>query len=302
MCGGGSAPKDRSPEVEQIRVDASREQQQREDARRQQEREEFEQGLANAYSAAVGDARGFFQTQGLDPSQFESSIQQKANTARAMVPQGTQDFSSFFDNLGQRVYDKETEGTRNKALRDVQSFTPEGFYRSLIGDDALQDIQQGVLGEQKQQARGYADNLLARGMFTDRGHQAAIDDLVGQKPRANRQLSEIATALLESGRGDLRDIATRGKQSASNISLGQNFDPFSYEQQINDATRRFFEGLGENFRSYVPENLFDTSNLAVVGGKAQGAQNTPFDPAALAGIFGGTDEEEEKKKPATAML
>lgn len=305
MCfGGGGNVEDNSHRVAEIEAAAAREAREAAAQQQQREREEFEQRLAAAYQGAMGSAQDYFSQQGLDPAEFQSFIQNTANQSRASVPQGAADVGSFFDSLGERAYSTATEANRNQALRDIDSFAQQGFARQLLPDSAIVAPKQAILAEQLEAAQRQAQSMAARGVVNEQGLAGILQDLDSQSGRATRQLREIGQGILETGRGDLRNLATEGRSTASNLRLGTNFDPSQIQQGINDRTQSFFDSLGEEFRSFVPRDLFDTSGMSLAAGRAQGVTNTPFDPAALAGIFRDDDDDDKNNQlfSSSAML
>jgi hypothetical protein len=289
MCGGGGAPQDNSDKVAAIEAEtarAAREQQALDDA---QARTDFESRLGAAYSGSVDSARNFFVNQGLDPETYMSSISDAANAKKMQVPILDGSPGTYFDNLGQSVFDQLQSGERNQAMRGIDTFARDGFARSRIDDTADDNAINSILGEQRATADEYIERLLSRGIITNSGRAAASSDLDNQSFRVKNQIGEVGGAQIEKGRGDLRNIASDGRSAASQLRLGDAFDPFGYDTQINDSATAFFASLGDNLRGSTPQNLFNTGNLANVAGRAQGAQNTPFSAAALAGL----DEEEE---------
>ena len=152
-----------------------------------------------------------------------------------------------------------------------------------------------ILGEQETAARGYVDNLKARGVVTDSGYNAALNNLLNQRAGAQAKLSDIGTGILETGRGGAENLANSFRSVASNLDLGDVFDPYSKGADLNSYFSDFFNNLGTKLRGAAPTNLFDTSGLATLAGAAQGAGNTAFDPRAVAGIFGDDEDEEEEE-------
>jgi len=291
MCGGGGAPIDKSAETAQIQ--AAENERARQEAARQAEEQKraFESRLSSAYGTGIDSARNFFASQGLDPDQYINSIQSSANSAKSRVPELDASPGTYFDNLGASVFEQLQEAERSKALRGIDSFAREGFANRRITNDVDDPFLAAILEERRAEADNYARRLLDRGVVTNSGYEAAIADLEKQRPGADMRLQDIGLAELERGRGQLRDLASTGRSNASQLRLGEMFDPYEIEGDLNRTQSDFFARLGERLRANAPKNLFDTSGLAGIAGAAQGAQNTAFDPDALAGLY--TDEEEE---------
>lgn len=301
MGGTSPAPRDNSLDLERMRqqeADRAREQQRYED---EQKRSRFETNLSNAYTTGIDGARNYFISQGLDPERYMGAISQGANSARSRVADLDSSPGTYFENLGAQIFDREQEGARNKALRGFDSFAKEGFARRAIGNDVDDPFLSSILEESRANADDYARNLLDRGVITNSGYEAALGDLDKQRAGANLRLQDIGLAELERGRGQLRDIAAEGRSAASQLRLGDDFDPYSYQKDINKTQADFFTGLGDNLRANAPDDLFDTSGLAGIAGASQGAQNTAFDPNALAGFGDKEDEEKEDEEDFVAF-
>jgi len=293
MCGGSNV-QDNSHLVAQenrLAAEAAREAEIAETIRQEQE---FEQRLSNAFTGARGNVESFFEERGLDPSQYESQISRGLNSAKANVPYLDTSPGTFFDGLGQSIFDSGSTALQSSSDRALDEFAYDGFARNLIGDDLDDSSIAAILDEQFANASEYGDGLLKRGVITNSGYAGALEQLEQQRGAAQRRMTELGDAYLESGRGDLRDIATDGRSNASRLELGDTFDPFQYQTQINDSFDSFVSGLGDNLRTFVPDDLFDISDFAVNAGSASGAQNTAFDPAALNGIFETEEEGDEE--------
>lgn len=291
MC-GGTPPEDKSAEVARIQAEEARlarEEQMRRDA---EARKAFEGRLSGAYTTGIDTAKNFFASQGLDPNEYMGSIASAANSARSRVPDLDSSPGTYFDNLGAQIFEQLQEAQRSKALRGFDSFARDGFANKTITDTSDDPFLEAILAERQAEADNYMRRLFDRGVVTQTGYDAGIKDIAGQRASANARLQDIGLAELERGRGSLRDIAATGRSNASQLRLGDFFDPYEYQGEINDATSNFFANLANNLRANAPTDLFDTSGLAGIAGAASGAQNTAFDPNAVAGLFGDDDEED----------
>lgn len=293
MCGGGSPPQDNSDKVAAIEAQTAKDARAEAAAADAKKQAAFDASMNSAFGSGMTNAEDFFTSRGLDPTDYKAQIGNKANQIRSSIPNLASDPGSYFSTLGESVFNQEQAGGQAKALRGVNDVAPSGFSTSRIADTADDDTIAAILADQENNSKGYIDNLRGRGVITDSGYAAALKNLQGQAPGARGKLSEIGTGLIETGRGDAENIANAGRTRASNLALGDKFDPFSeVGNKLNDFFSTFFSGLGDKVRGAAPTNLFDTSGLANIAGAAQGAGNNAFDPAAVAGLF----PDETKKK------
>lgn len=328
MCGGGgSTPQDKGPEIAQIEREAAVDQRQfeaqqaqREAARQDQLRQEelareeaarvrgeeeeaaelqsFQDRLNQAFTGGVGGAEKYFQQRGVDPSAYRSDIMEEARQRRGTIPELSPEVGSYFGDLGESVYGDLTDALRGQAGRSIREIAPEGFERGRIGDTSDDAIINAILAEQRGEAENYAQRLMDRGVITGGGLSAALEDIGKQANRGQFTLQELGGGILESGRGEARDIANRGRSRASALELGEEFDPYAtVGGELEDFFSSFMTDLGGRVRAQAPGDLFDISGLPVLAGAAQGAGNTAFDPRAIAGILDEEEEEEGNVSP-----
>lgn len=177
-------------------------------------------------------------------------------------------------------------------MTSLDSLMPQGFENTYIPNTADDAIIQEILGSARGEADKYTQNLMDRGVVTNAGFAAAQGDVAAQEAKVRALLNSLGGQVLTEGRGQLTDIANRGRMDASGLRLGQAFDPNTYKTQIDQAFADITSGLGDSLKALIPEGgLFQTSGLAAKAGAGQGAQNTKFSPNALAGIF----EDDERK-------
>jgi hypothetical protein len=247
----------------------------------------------NASGAAKNSANSYFQNLGLDPSQYSGDIDTKIQEILGLAPPGSKDVGSQLSGLGESIYNTRQNAAQQQALRGVNSTFVPDFERSKITDTSDQPLLSDINTEQRGKADNYIDNLFKRGVINQTGVQGAEKNLDTQGARVRTTLDDLGRGVISSGRQSLTDIANRGRANASTLQLGQTFDPSTYGAQADTATNDWLSKLGDNIRSRIPSNLYDTSNLASVAGGAQGAQNLAFDPSALAGkaVPGQTDDD-----------
>lgn len=291
MC-GSSAPEDKSDKV--AAIDAQRAREAQEEARRveAEKRARFESTLSGAYSTAVDDAKNYFSSQGLDPSQYLSAISSSANSAKSRVPDLDGSPGTYFDNLGAQIYTREQDAQRSRGMRDIDTYAREGFAERRIKDESDDPFLQAILEDRYSKGDAFVRNLLDRGVVTNSGYEAARSDLDRQKAGAMSRLQTLGLAELERGRGNLRGVANTARTAANSLRLGDQFDPYEYSGEIDRKSSDFFSNLAATLEGSAPTDLFNTKGLAAIAGASQGAQNTAFNPDAFLG-FGDTSTEED---------
>jgi len=295
MCFGGGV-QDNSAEVARIEAEQARIAREEAAAERARNEERFSSELNSSYQTALNDAQQYFTSQGLDPNDYLDSITSTANSRRAAVPFLDSAPGTYFDGLGNTVFNNEQDALRNRSLRDIDSYANTGFDRQLIQDTGDDPFINSILEQQYGDSEQQIQNQRARGVLTDGGLGAAIAELTRQRSGARSNLDSIGQAFLEQGRGTIRNTASDARSSANNLRLGTNFDPFAPQRTINDQVTDFFSRLGDQIGGAAPTDLFDISRAFSRGGIGQGAQNTEYDPAASAGIFSLFAENENEKK------
>lgn len=290
MC-GPKAPQDNSAEVARIETAAATAAREEQRLAEEKAKQEFENRLSGAYTSGISGARDYFAQEGLNPDDYLSQITSGAQSTRNSVPLLDGSPGTYFDNLGATIFDRLQTAEQNKLGRTFDNFASDGFATKRIENTVDDPFLNTILTEKQTEADDYIKRLLDRGVITNTGYSSANKNIQDQSVIANSTLQQLGLSELERGRGGLRDIASQGRQSASNARLGSNFNPYDYEEQINTSQNDFFNNLGANLRALTPNNLFNTDGLAGIAGAAQGAQNKAFDPNAIAGF--GQDEEEE---------
>lgn len=173
---------------------------------------------------------------------------------------------------------------RQNALSSVASrFGGPGYGSRRIGDTTDDRAIDEMLGSQRGKADSFLNNMLARGVVTKTGYDAGVGNVDQQAGTIKNQLGDVGNAILGGGRQSLDSIIARATQDAGNLPSGDTpFDVNKYGAEADKTYNDFIAGLGDAFKARVPNNLFDTSALPATAGAAQGAQNLPFDPTAVA--------------------
>jgi hypothetical protein len=279
------APPDNSALVNSQNIAAQKEAQLAADAKAEARRAELAQLRSGAGEAARGSATRYFADQGLDPNQYINDINGRVSEILNSIAPDDPNPGAYFKDIGQDVYNSDETQYRNKQSRVLNQLFPTNFETTKITDDMDDPVIAGILGEQRGSADNIINNMLKRGVITDAGKSAAEADLDRQTFSAQDRLRELGASTLASGRQALTGVANRGRQAASTLNLGQEFDPYSYTTDVDKAFNDFVGNLSGSIRAKVPGSLFNTSSLAAIAGAGQGAQNTKFDPTALAGII-----------------
>jgi hypothetical protein len=261
---------------------------------RQREEQQRRDDLARQQAQADAEARDRAAQLDLQNRQYND---QMAFLTKSMTPT---DLDTEYQN--QQLQDLKTQSARNAARSAATGqinsvFTPE-FERSYV-PDTFDDsyINEAYTGE-RGKVDEYINNLLKRGVITESGATGARADADEQGARVRTQLGDVGSALLDAQRGKLTDVANRGRDVASTIDVGQTFDPSVYSNEIAQLGTDFGTSFGDKFKSGIPSDLFDLSEIQQKGGAAQGAQNLAFNPSAVAGTD-TTDDQTDLTKPQT---
>ena len=257
---------------------------------------------SNAATGAKGSAESYFTEQGLVPGDYESQIQNQINQILSGISPDDPNPGAYFSNIGETAYGSAQDAQRNKYSRTLDTLFPANFETARISDTTDDPTIGAIDAEQRQSADAILRNMLARGVITDTGFTAGEAGLDKQEPGVRARLNEIGGTELATGRSKLTGIANTGRQAASTYKLGASFDPYSYGSQVDQAFADFMNNLGGSIRAKAPGNLFDTSGLASIAGAGSGAQNTKFDPNALAGVVDSTDDEKNRLNNAGTSI
>lgn len=288
---GGGYPEDKSDKVARIEAREARryDRRDRQDAR--QERRRLARTRSDAAGAALDSAMRFFEERGMGTEEYADDIQSMLNEIMAGIAKDDPNPGNYLKNLGQTVWDSETEQRRGNVMRDLNRYVPQDFEYTRI-DPTLDDATLAAIeSEQRTEAEKFIDGLIARGVITEAGGTSARAALDKQKHGVMATLEELGRTALEGGRQSLRDIGGRARTTASTLALDTPFDPFKVSTDIDREFNEFLSGLSGGIRGKVSGNLYDTAGLPVIASAGAGAGNTKFDPKALAGVF--EDEEDD---------
>lgn len=279
-----SPPPDNSLAIEQMQEAAAQRQQAQDKADADKAKADLAALRTTSGANATNSTNSYFQQLGLDPTQYSGDIQTQINDIMNGIAPTDPNPGSSFANAGQNIYNNLTKNYQTKEGSSVdQLFSPD-FQTKQLPISLDQPYVSSIVGDQRAQADNIIQNMLKRGVLTSTGVAGAEADLDRQAPAIKGQVQQLADSVLAGGQQSLADIANNARQSAGTLKLGQSFDPSFYGGQANDAFTQFINGLSDSIKAKVPGNLFQTNGLAAIGGAAQGAGNTAYNPNAAAGI------------------
>lgn len=226
----------------------------------------------------------YFQQLGLDPSKYGGDIDAQIQKIMGGISPTDPNPGSSFQNADQNIYNNLTKNYQTKEGGYIDQAYAPNFETSKLPFNLDQPYVASVVGDQRAQADNIIQNMLKRGVLTSTGVAGAESDLDRQAPAIKGQVQQLADSVISGGQSKLKGIADQARQSAGTLKLGQSFDPSTYTTQTDDAFNQFINGLSDSIKAKVPGNLFQTNGLAAIGGAAQGAGNTAYNPSVAAGI------------------
>jgi hypothetical protein len=293
-----SPPPDNSLAVEQMRQDAAKQAKADQDAKDLAHKQELAGLRTSARGSATGSVGDYFSTHGVDPEKYQGSIASQLNNMLSGISPTDENPGAAFSNAGATIYDTLQTGERTKNMSALDRMFAPNFETQRVPFTLDDPYLKGVEEEQYADADTIIKNMMDRGVLTSSGYGAAQKDLENQRAGVRSRLNEVGTGLLTKEQQSLRDIANRGRQTAGQLQLGQQFDPFSYQSEADQSFTDFIGSLGDQIRAGLPGKLFNTAGLAAIGGAGQGAGNTAYNPAAAGGI--ATDKKPDDTTDDTA--
>ena len=289
--------------AESLRIEELRRQEAVRLEREQTDLADFNTRLEAATGQARQSAGNFFTSQGLDPANFETDISNELTRRQGFIPSLDPTPGLSFEGTGQTVFDRLTSALQQRTLKSINQITPAGFAIDRIGSDFANPFISELINEQRLGADQISQNLFDRGVITATGFDAANREIGRQATSARPQLDQLASGLIETGRDDLRNIANLGRQRALQSTLGgTQFDPTVFQGRLDTSFGDFSAGLRDDIFAQAPPDLFNVAGITNVAGFAQGAQNTNFNPLALAGIIQNPEDEDEDENTSVGIF
>ena len=279
------APQDNSYAVAQLQQENADKQRAQDKIDADTKKNELAGLRTSSAAGAKNRSNDYLSSLGLDPNQYGSDIDNQINSILSGINPADENPGSYFQTAPQDIYDNlnRTFQRKNQATVD-QSFMPN-FETSRVASTMDDPYIAEILGEQRGNADQIIQNMLKRGVLTGTGAAGAEADLDRQASGVRTKLNTIGDTVLSGGRQKLTDVANKARTDAGTIKIGQQFDPSSYTANADQVFNDFVASLGDQIKSNVQGNLFQTNGLAAIGGAAQGAGNTAYNPKAAAGIL-----------------
>lgn len=276
--------------------------QDREDAKAEAHKKELAALRDSVFNNARNSTSRYFSQLGLNPDDYSSDIDQRLQDILSGISSSDENPGSYFRTAPQSVYGDLTTARQQKLQSDLDRMFAPNFETSKIGmtidDPYLQDIEH----EQRGAADAIIRNMVKRGVLTNTGASAAFNDLENQTAGVRGKLRSFGDATVAGGQSQLADIANKARQAAGTVKLGQQFDPTKYTTDADQIFSDFVSSIGDQIRAKVPTNLFKTTNLASIGGAAQGAGNTAYNPLAASGVIDDEDPSKKKTSSGTSIF
>ena len=236
----------------------------------------FQGGVNTDYYNALAAIQRQFQLQGLDPAKYEQSdIEPALNTVKAGIPDlDPNPASAFSPTLGTDIINNLTSGARTQATTALNSQFDPNYAMNLIPDSTLSSPVSSIVNSQFDPLTSQLTNAQKRGTLTDTGYNAALDALNQKKAAATSQVTNLGQTILGSDRSGINDLITGAKNTAAGLSLGQTFDPTSYDTQAKSLAGTDLSTFGGALTNAVGGTQYATlTDLLNAGGAVQGANN-----------------------------
>jgi hypothetical protein len=236
----------------------------------------------------------YFTSRGIDPAAYGSDIDTQLNNILNGIAPNDPNPGSYYANAPQDIYNSIQSSQESKANAALDALFNPTYSSDKINQSLVDPITGKIYNDQRAQADAIVQNMIKRGVLTASGGNAAEADLDRQAAGVRSKLQGFGSDVVAGGQQSLDDIINSAHQTASGLHLGQAFDPNTYVGKASDTFDRFINSLGDSVNAKVGNsNLFQTNGLAAIGGAAQGAGNTKYDPLAAAGII--SDDQNQPK-------
>ena len=249
----------------------------------------FQNTKQQAYNNAMNAIGRQFQLQGQNPDAYwASDIKPALDTAMTGIPDlAPNPTSAFSPTMGTDILNNLTSGARTAATSKLNSQFDPNYANSLIPDSTLDPAVSSIVSSQFDPLSSQLVNAQKRGTLTDTGYNAALAALNQKRTAATSQVSDLGRTILGTDRSGINDLITGAKNTAAGLSLGQTFDPSSYDTQAKTRASSDLANFGGALTNAVGGTQYASlSDLLNTGGSVQGANN----PSAInpTGTLGAT--------------
>jgi hypothetical protein len=249
----------------------------------------FQANRQQAYNDALANITQTFRGQGVDPSNYMSYINPALQQAQNSVPDLSTNIASYFPtSLGQTILNQATGDQRTQMTNALnQTFTPT-YAQNMLPSSIMTQPISDILSKQYDPLSSQLTNALNRGTLNQAGYQAALDKMNQGRSAAQSQLQTLGQNILTGEQTGLSNIASGARDTASNMSLGQTFDPSQFAAQGSTQAAQDIGGFGGALQNAAGNITFsDIQDLLNAGGAVQGATNpTAGNPAQGTGAIG----------------
>jgi hypothetical protein len=215
---------------------------------------------------------------------IKPALNTQLNTIQDLAPNPA---SAFSPTMGTDILNNLTSGARTAATSKLNSQFDPNYANSLIPDSTLDPAVSSIVSSQFDPLSSQLVNAQKRGTLTDTGYNAALSALNQKRTAATSQVSDLGRTILGTDRSGINDLITGAKNTAAGLSLGQTFDPSSYDTQAKGRAASDLANFGGALTNAVGGTQYASlSDLLNTGGSVQGANN----PSAInpTGTLGAT--------------
>jgi hypothetical protein len=248
----------------------------------------FQGRRQTSYNDALQSAMQSFTRQGADPNQYLESdikpaLQRQFNSIQDLDPNPS---ASFPTSLGDTIATGALSGKRTAATQQLNKiFTPQ-YSQTALPDSSINPFVSQIVNEQFDPLMAGLTNAQKRGTLNQSGYQAALDSLNARKTGATSSVQTLGQGILNTDRANVDSQIGKARTDVNNLGFGDNFDPSSYQANIQSGANTALAGLGGQLRGAVGDTKYaDLTDLLNAGGAVQGAtQPNATNPAGAGGV------------------
>lgn len=240
-----------------------------------QDETDFQSRAGAAKQSALGDIRSYFQTQGIDPTQFDPQITQAVDSASQAVPDlDPAPRGKYAPTLASDLFNNLQSGRQATTLRNFNNEFSPSYSQTAIPDSLISSHVADIVNAQLDPLSSQLQNAQKRGTLNDQGYAAALKSLGDARTKATSTVTSLANGVLAKDRGDLDSYLGTGRSAAGTVPLGTNFDDSSYLTGAQTRSKQATDAFGGDLSNAVGSAKFaDLTQLLNAGGNVQGASD-----------------------------